>query len=369
MKKNAESILTDNILPYWLRLIDEEHGGFYGRVDGAETLCPTADKGAILHARILWAFSAAYRVLGVDEYRHAADHAYRFLTEHLVDPDYGGVYWSVDYQGAPVDTKKQFYAIGFAIYGLSEYYRATAYEPAREQAVRLYRDIEAHAWDATYGGYIEATTREWAPIADMRLSDKDENTAKSQNTHLHIIEPYANLYRIWPDEGLRAAIERLITLFAERIQQPSGHMGLFFDEAWHCTSSAYSAGHDIEASWLIDEAATVINHPSADSLILSLARAAREGLLTNGLMHGTWWEQAETVVGYLNLYQHYGDGRALHIAKRCLKAIDLHYLDHEHGEWYWAADNSMPQEDKAGFWKCPYHNSRMCLEIIERTKE
>lgn len=370
----ATSILTENILPYWLRLMDTENGGFYGRVMSDETLCPTADKGAILHARILWAFSAAYRVLRRPEYLTAATHAYRFLTERLLDPEYGGVYWALDYKGQPVDTKKQFYAIGFAIYGLSEYYRATATPEALDYAIRLYRDIEAHAWDATYGGYIEATTRDWQPIADMRLSDKDENTAKSQNTHLHIIEPYANLYRVWPDPQLREAILRLIDIFRERIQQPSGHMGLFFDEAWRCTSDAYSAGHDIEASWLIDEAASVINHQSSiinspDSLILSLASAAREGLLPNGLMHGTWWEQAETVVGYLNLYQHFGDAEALAISRRCLIAIRDHYLDTEHGEWYWGADNSMPEEDKAGFWKCPYHNSRMCLEIIERGSE
>lgn len=371
MKTIAQSILTENILPYWLRLMDKENGGFYGRVAGDETLCPAADKGAILHARILWAFSAAYRVLRRPEYLEAADHAYRFLTERFIDPDYGGVYWALDYQGKPVDTKKQFYAIGFAIYGLSEFYRATGREEARQYAIRLYHDIEDHAWDATYGGYIEATTRDWQPIADMRLSDKDENTAKSQNTHLHIIEPYANLYRIWPDAQLREAILRLITIFDERIQQPTGHMGLFFDEAWSCTSSAYSAGHDIEASWLIDEAAEVIGYtsPMVTTLIRSLATAAQEGLLPNGLMHGTWWEQAETVVGYLNLYQHFGSEEALAISRRCLDAIRQHYLDTEHGEWYWGADNSMPEEDKAGFWKCPYHNSRMCLEIIERSKD
>ena len=198
MKTEMQDVLQKNILRFWLdKMVDQEHGGFYGRIDGHEHLHADAEKGAILNARILWAFSAAYRVLGDKTYLEAASRAKHYIIDHFIDPEYGGVYWSLDCNGKPLDTKKQFYAIGFAIYGMSEYARATGDAEALKVAIDLYRCIEEHAIDNEYNGYIEAMTRDWQPIADMRLSDLDANYPKSQNTHLHIIEPYANLYRIW----------------------------------------------------------------------------------------------------------------------------------------------------------------------------
>ena len=212
-KQEVREVLEDNILRFWIeRMQDEEHGGFYGRIDNNNVLYADADKGAILNARILWTFSAAYRVLGKSEYlkiatrakRYFIDHfidpeiatrAKRYFIDHFIDPEYGGVYWSLDYKGQPKDTKKQFYAIGFAIYGLSEYARATGDREALEYALDLYDCIEEHALDREHNGYIEALTRDWQPIGDMRLSELDANYPKSQNTHLHIIEPYANLLR------------------------------------------------------------------------------------------------------------------------------------------------------------------------------
>ena len=196
MKQEMQDVLENNILRFWLdKMVDCEHGGFYGRIDGNGVLHPEAEKGAILNARILWAFSAAYRVLGNQEYLEASKRAYEYLIEHFIDPEYGGVYWSVDYKGDPLDTKKQFYAIGFAIYGLTEYARATGDREALEYALDLYDCIEEHALDHAYNGYIEACQRDWSKIADMRLSELDANYPKSQNTHLHIIEPYTNLLR------------------------------------------------------------------------------------------------------------------------------------------------------------------------------
>lgn len=361
----VKDVAENNILAFWLQHMQDPQGGFYGQMTGDGIVCKDAPRGGILNARILWAFSAAYRVLGKPEYLAAATRAKDYILAHFIDREFGGIYWSLNADGTPLDTKKQFYAIGFAIYGLSEYARATGDKQALDEAIALYHAIEDHAWDSTYGGYIEAMTRDWQPIADMRLSDKDENTEKSQNTHLHIIEPYTNLYRVWPNEELKGKISRLIQVFDKNIRQPNNHLGLFFPMDWQVTSAAYSAGHDIEASWLIDEAASVIGEEH-DAFVKDLAAAAREGLLPNGLMHGTWWEQAETVVGYSNLYQRFADKEALQTALACWEATKAHYIDYKHGEWYWGADNCNPAEDKAGFWKCPYHNTRMCLEIIER---
>jgi mannobiose 2-epimerase len=194
MKQEMQDVVENNILHFWLnKMVDHEHGGFYGRMDGKEVLHPEAEKGAILNARILWSFSAAYRVLKKPEYLKMATYAKDYFITHFLDEEYGGVYWSLDYKGNPLNTRKQFYAIGFALYGMSEYARATGDKEALEIAIKLFNCIEEHALDPVNNGYIEAMTRDWQPIADMRLSELDANYPKSQNTHLHIIEPYANL--------------------------------------------------------------------------------------------------------------------------------------------------------------------------------
>ena len=197
LKNEMHSVLTDNILSYWMqKMIDNVHGGFYGRITGEEVLMPEAEKGAILNARILWTFSAAYRLLKREEYLVTATRAKRYILDNFYDKEFGGIYWSLDYKGEPLDTKKQIYAIGFAIYGLSEYHRATNDAEALEYAIKLFECIEAHSFDEVKNGYCEALTREWGEIADMRLSDKDANERKTMNTHLHILEPYTNLFRV-----------------------------------------------------------------------------------------------------------------------------------------------------------------------------
>ena len=418
MKAEMQDVLQQNILRFWLeKMIDHENGGFYGRIDANEVLHPEAEKGAILNARILWSFSAAYRVLGNPEYLEAATRAKDYFIEHFIDKEYGGVYWSVDYKGNPLDTKKQFYAIGFAIYGMSEYARATGDREALECALQLFDCIEEYALDREYNGYIEACTREWGKIADMRLSELDANFPKSQNTHLHIIEPYANLYRclkelqastscdyvpvigsVLPVDvavsmetliRVEAALRNVITIFTDYILNPeTHHLDLFFEMDWtRGAGHLESYGHDIECSWLMHEAALVLGDPqvleNVEPIVRMVAKASEKGLRPDGSMiHEAnlttghvdddlhWWVQAENVVGWFNLYQHFGDEQALQRAVQCWEYIKTQLIDWEHGEWHWSRhpDGSLNNvDDKAGFWKCPYHNSRMCLEIIERS--
>ena len=218
LRKEVTEELEGNILPFWMnKMTDRERGGFYGRISGEDVLMPDEPKGAILNARILWTFSAAYRLLKKPEYLAAATRAKRYLLDFFYDKQFGGIYWSVDCEGNPLDTKKQIYALGFAIYGLSEYARATGDEEALEYAIRLFEVIEKYSFDAEKNGYVEALTRDWQPIADMRLSDKDENEKKTMNTHLHILEPYANLYRVWKDGRLKTQLKNLIELFVTKI--------------------------------------------------------------------------------------------------------------------------------------------------------
>lgn len=425
LRTSARELLEDNILKFWIdNMQDKENGGFYGRIDGHNTLHPEAEKGAIINARILWTFSAAYRVLTDGQqptaksrtYLEMATRAKDYMIEHFIDHEYGGVYWSVDYKGNPLDTKKQFYAIGFAIYGLSEYARATSDREALDYALNLYECIEEHALDRENNGYIEAMTRTWQPIADMRLSEHDANYPKSQNTHLHIIEPYTNLYRCLkemrdaescdyvpvlgsvlpigvsvPMETLsrvEASLRNIINIFTDRILNPqTHHLDLFFENDWtRGAGQLESYGHDIECSWLMHEAAMVLGDQDVlkkvEPIVVEVAKASEKGLLPSGAMiheadltRGTvdddlhWWVQAEAVVGFLNIYQYFGDEAALDKAFRCYQYILDELVDYENGEWYWSRkpDGSINrEEDKAGFWKCPYHNGRMCLEIIER---
>ena len=391
LTQEVYSELTENILPFWLnKMVDIERGGFYGRIDGNNQLHADAEKGAILNARILWTFSAAYRVLGRPEYLEAATRAKDYIIKHFYDQEYGGTYWSLDCNGKPKDTKKQFYAIGFMIYGMSEYARATKDKEALDYAIRLFECIEEHSLDVVYNGYVEAATREWGKIEDMRLSDFDANFPKSQNTHLHIIEPYTNLFRIWKDTRLGRALRNLINIFTDRILNPeTHHLDLFFENDWtRGAGHLESYGHDIECSWLMHEAALVLGDKEVlakvEPIVQLVAKASEKGLNSDGSMvHeanvGTghidddlhWWVQAEAVVGFYNVYQYFADSSALEKSVRCWQYIKDNLIDNEHGEWYWSrhADGSLnTTDDKAGFWKCPYHNGRMCLEIIERNE-
>ncbi len=380
--------LESNILLFWMnKMTDNVRGGFYGRIDGNDVLEPEAPKGAILNGRILWTFSAAYRLLGKPEYLETATRAKRYLIDKFYDADFGGVYWSLNADGKPLDDKKQIYALGFAIYGLSEYARATGDKEALDYAVRLFETIEKYSFDKERNGYVEAFTRDWQSIEDMRLSDKDENMSKTMNTHLHILEPYANLYRVWKDARLECQLRNLIELFIKRIlNRKTYHLDLFFDNDWTVTDEIISYGHDIEASWLIHEAALVLGDEpllkEVEHIIRNIAQAADEGLNADGSMiYETfvdknktdrelhWWVQAENVVGHVNLYQHFGDEKALDTAVKCWQFIKEKLVDREQGEWHWSImpDGSVNRkDDKAGFWKCPYHNGRMCMEIIER---
>jgi mannobiose 2-epimerase len=388
-RKELLDNLNECILPYWMNNMVDPNGGFYGRRDGNDRLDEDAPKGAILNGRLLWSFSSAYRTTGRKEYLDMATRAKDYILANFYDREFGGIYWSLNSDGSPLDTKKQFYAIGFVIYGLSEYVRATADDEALNYAIKLFHDIENHSRDRHFGGYIEACTREWGRIEDMRLSDKDENMAKTMNTHLHIIEPYTNLYRVWPDNALREAIVSLLDIFFDIMEnKKSHHLGLFFDEEWHRHDHEISYGHDIEASWLLLETAQVLGDDAILAKALThtraIADAALEGRCYDGSMvyerHALggydndkhWWVQAECVIGQAYLYQYHGVESALDSAYQSWQYIRDNIVDQEGGEWHWSrrSDGSVNRtDDKAGFWKCPYHNSRMCTELIRLLSE
>ena len=379
--------LTEDILPYWSKKICKGDTGFYGRISGEEVIDPEAPVGAIMTSRILWTFSNAFRLFRREEYKTMAMQAKSLIINNFYDIEQGGIYWSINPDGTHLDTKKQIYAIAFCIYGLAEWNRASGDEEALELAKKLYRDIEKHSFDTCKNGYFEAFTREWGEIQDMRLSDKDANESKTMNTHLHVLEAYTGLYRVWKDGGLAAQLKNLIGIFLDRILGADAHLRLFFDDDWNCGYKIYSYGHDIEASWLLHEAALVLGDEATigkvEKEVPRIAAAAGEGFTAKGGMiyekdNATghidgdrhWWVQAETVVGYFNLWQLTGEPSGLENSIECWEFIRNNLIDRENGEWFWSIrqDGSVNRtDDKAGFWKCPYHNGRMCMEIIERT--
>ena len=386
--KNELQQELHNVLHYWMQhTIDEVHGGFCGKVDNDNKCYSDAPKGCVLNARILWTFSAAFNLTREPQYASIATRAFEYIQNYFVDNLYGGVYWSVTNRGEPLDTKKQIYALAFVIYACSEYYRMQQWAPAKKLAIQLYELIQRYSYDAKKGGYLEAFTRDWQPIADLRLSNKDANEKKTMNTHLHILEAYSSLYGIWPDKQLAQAITLLLNNFDDHIiHTQAGHLHLFFDENWVVKSDTVSYGHDIEASWLLVEAAETIGN---DSLIkkmkthtLKMADAVTRGLDTDGglwyeyeplhrkqIKEKHWWPQAEALVGYFNAWQISGNDQYLQYVFNNWAFIKQYIRDNKNGEWFWGVkeDHSiMPDQDKAGFWKCPYHNGRACIEIIKR---
>jgi len=376
------------LLNWWItNMVDEENGGFYGRIDGHNQLHPQADKAIILNTRILWTFAAAANFSPNESYKATAKRSYDYLIQYFWDTEAGGVYWMLDYQGKAIQTKKQIYAQAFAIYAFSEYYQLTREEEALEKAIYLFELIEKYSFDKVANGYFEAYSQDWKLLEDLRLSEKDANEAKTMNTHLHILEAYTNLYRVHQSDHLKKQLANLICLFLNKfITPPSPHLHLFFDENWNLKSHEISFGHDIEASWLLVEAAEVLGDleliKETKSLAVKIAKVtlqkgiAKDGSILNEANPNEiidddrhWWPQAEAIIGFLNAYQISNNNTYLDTCFNLWNFTKEHILDQDKGEWHWMVDNKgLPnyQEDKAGPWKAPYHNGRMCLEVLKR---
>jgi mannobiose 2-epimerase len=389
LKKEISENLTQNLLPYWsAKMIDTLNGGFYGQVDANDQVHPDADKGGILNARILWTFSAAYRVLKDSSYLHLASYARDYILVHFIDPQYGGAYRTVKANGEPSDTRKHILTESYFIYALAEYYRATGDHEARQQAIDIFESIENHALDREANGYFEVFTRDWKRSQDLLLNERSLKDEKTMITHLHLVEAYATLYRIWPEKRMEERLQNILELFNNKIvDQKTFHLHYFLDRHWNATTAIDSYGHDIEASWLIDEAARLLEDPDLQAnvreLSVKIADAAAEGIQPDGSMltekdndtghivtERSWWEQAESVVGYLNAFEITGDESYLDQSIKTWNYIKQHFVDNVHGGWFSIIlETGEPgKRDKANYWTCPYHNGRMCLEIIERIR-
>ncbi|UOQ48457.1 AGE family epimerase/isomerase [Gracilibacillus caseinilyticus] len=387
MKQLAAEIkehLEQKILPFWMNLKDEKNGGFYGEVDYSLRIEEEADKGGIATARFLWTFSAAYRVTNNEKYLEYANHLYAFLRDKLYDRIHRGIYWLVDFRGKPKDTRKHVYAQSFAIYALSEYYRVSRSREALDLAMEIYHLIEEKGYDNQNQAYMEEFDRSWHPVDNEMLSENGVMAEITMNTHIHVLEAYTNLYKATYDQALKQRLTDLLHVHYQNIyDEKTKFLNVFFDKEWQSLVDMKSFGHDIEASWLMDETMKTINfHDSNyDKMILDIAynvadyAIQEDGSLINEQINEEydytriWWVQAEAMVGFLNAYQNTDDPKFEQLIIKLWDYIKQNIVDkRKHGEWYWSVEaNGKPTERSVGEpWKTSYHNSRFCLEFIER---
>jgi len=406
--QHFENELRGNILPFWMQhTLDHENGGFYGAVTNDLRIRNQVERSAVLCSRILWTFSTAARLYGDESYLRTARWAFDDISGRFWDGQYRGVYWSIDRHGRPFNDRKHTYAQAFSIYGLSDYYRTTGEPKSLALAQQLYELIETHTFDPINGGNIECRARDWSALADMRLSKKEIISSKSMNTLLHLIEAYTALVKVWPDETLSGKLRELVYIFLDHVIDPhSAHQHLFFDDQWHSLSEHISYGHDIETSWLLVEAAEVLN----DSVLLarvhlkSIAMAqvvydqalgsvgtilyeaapgvhrdevvpafVRDEVVPAPVLDQTrhWWAHAEAVVGFTNAYQLSGQEHFAKAAGQVWDYIQAHFVDQQNGDWFKLLNprgGPYLRHYKAGPWECPYHHARMCYEMIQRAE-
>lgn len=376
--------LTEGLIPFWQKLQDNTYGGFYGEIKYDLTLNKEAEKGCILNSRILWFFSNAYLLLEREDLLATAAHAYSFLKKHCMDREFGGVYWSLTYDGTPLDTTKHTYNQAFAIYALSSYYDASGDEEALELAWELYDIIEEKCKDAY--GYLEAFNVRFEPEVNDKLSENNVIAEKTMNTLLHVFEAYTELYRVTKEEKVADNLRFMLDIMADKIyNEQEGRQEVFFDQTWHTLIDLYSYGHDIETAWLVDRGLEILGDESYQEKLYPITRKITENIYhrayidhslvneaENGVVDTTrvWWVQAEGIVGFVNGYQKSPERQEyLRTAEDIWTYVKDNMIDPREGsEWYWAVDREKRPLEKSIVepWKCPYHNGRMCIEVIRR---
>ena len=376
--------LLDDIISFWKNLRDDVYGGYYGYMSQELEVDKTAEKGCILNSRILWFFSEAAMLTGREDLRKEADHAYAFLTEHCLDKENGGVFWSLTYDGLVLDDTKHTYNQGFAIYALSSYYRLTGKQEALDTAFSLFRRIEKTCRDGE--GYLEAFTRDWRPESNEKLSENGVLADKTMNTLLHVFEGYSGLYLASSDPTVEKAMRFCLSIYADKIYDPKLRRQLvFFDAHYNSIIDLYSYGHDIESSWLIDWGTRLLGDSALTAKIEAIDEEIARTIyktayynhsLANECERGKvdetriWWVQAESVLGFVNLWQKCGEAAYRNAAADIFHFIEEKLVDKRSGsEWFWSLDakgEPTPGKPIVEPWKCPYHNGRMCMELIRK---
>lgn len=383
----VEQELKEHIIPFWLGMQDKEFGGFYGMLDIDLNLDKKAPKGCILNSRILWFFSNVYLTYQDESCLEAAKHAYDFMKKYMFDAKNGGIYWSVSYDGKPLDTTKHTYNQAFAVYALSSYYAASGEKEALKAAYDLVDIIENKCSDE--GGYLEAFDIAFKPSGNEKLSENGVEAKRTMNTLLHVFEAYTELYRVDGKKEIADKLRRMLDIFAEKMYNPVlKRQEVFFDMEYNSLIDLHSYGHDIETAWLLDRGLEVLKDKKYDKKFANITSALEENVynlafdgnaLYNECEKGVndtkriWWVQAEAMVGFLNAYTKNPEKTEyLQAVEKIWAYVKEYIIDKREGsEWFSEVDeNGEPFTKKPIVepWKCPYHNGRMCLEVIRRSK-
>ena len=377
--------LTKQIIPFWNKMEDLDNGGFYGFADENGIPDKTYLKGCILNSRILWFYSASYNLLKDEGLLNKAKHAFDFLKNNFYDNVNSGLYWSLSADAKPLDTTKHTYNQAFAIYGLSEYYKASKDKEALLLAYSLYDTIENKCRDKD--GYFEAFTIDFKPESNEKLSENGVMAERTMNTLLHVLEAYSVLYEADRNEKIGKSIREVLNIFKEKIYNPDKKIcEVFFDKNYNSLIDLESYGHDIEASWLIYRALEVLDDKKYYDIMLPVVEGLAEASYINGIDKANnamfnecekkvisrkkvWWVQAESVTGFYNAYTLTNNEDYLNMSSKVWDYIQKYIIDKNTGEWIEdiQEDNTVTKgQALAHEWKCPYHNGRMCIEMIKR---
>ena len=378
LRNEVAADLLDNLLPWWAtKTPDYVNGGFYGRINAQDSVFAEADKGGILNARILWTFSAAYRITKDTSYLRLATRAKDYCIKHFIDKEFGGVYYALDYKGVPSSTGKNLSTHTHFINAFSEYARATSDREALETARALFETVEKHAFDKEANWYIVDFNREWEKMPRRVLV-----------TTPPFVKARTNLYRVWPEERMAERLRFIVETFLDKIINPDlYHLNYVIDENWNTISEVESYGHDIEAAWMLREAALALGDPQlikrVEDVSVKIAEAVTKGIQPDGTLiyekdratgrvndSRSWWVQVETIVGYFDAWEISGEEKFLDIALNCWNFTRDNFIDKTNGGWFTGVtpDGGIRRGDKAAHWTCPQHNAGMAIEIMERVE-
>jgi mannobiose 2-epimerase len=400
----AEAMLRRDVLGVWFpRAVDRERGGFHSNFTRDWKPAPSDGKFSVFQARMTWvAAQVAMRRPDLrGQFLPVASHGLDYLDGVLWDREAGGFYWGLDDAGrvTPRFTDgKHLYGMSFCLYAAAAAYKATREPKALALARRAFRWMDGRAHDRAHGGYFEWLTRDGRVVKGKGGSGRVEATPvsgfplgyKSMNTHIHLLESFTELYGVWRDRTLRRRLEELLAIVRDKISVEPGAMGLYFTNDWRALPGHDSYGHDVEAAYLMLEAAEALGR-KGDAATERTAKMLVDHALAYGwdetfggfFREGTaageaedtrkeWWVQVEGLNTLLLMHERYGrDTDAYFKAfQRQWEFIRDRQVDGEFRGLYDTVgrDGTPTDTPKARIWKAAYHDGRALLNVTERLR-
>jgi mannobiose 2-epimerase len=407
MKYAAKKELLDK---YYPRNIDSLCGGYLSTFTYDFQPQGEQDKMIVTQARHVWTTAKAAMFYKDSTYISMSRHGFLFLRDKMWDKEYGGFYNLVTRQGKPKTMVKQAYGNGFGIYALAAFYECTYDTAALNLAKKAFMWLEDRNHDRKWGGYYQYMQRDGTPILRTPEMPGTMDTGyKDQNSSIHLLEAFTELYRVWPDPLLRKRLEEMLLLIRDKIVTQKGYLQLYFTPEWKAVSYRDSSeavikknhyidhvsfGHDVETAYLMLEASEALGNRH-DKKTMATGKRMVDHALKNGwdnelggfydegyyfknkstititVESKNWWAQAEGLNTLLLLSDEYPDDPK-HYYQHFIKLwqyVQTYLIDHEQGDWYEEGLDKEPQRKtalKAQIWKGAYHNFRALMNCINR---